>query len=330
MVEEKSKSDVANFQVAYALNPISSFDSYIDKIGNIFNIAHDIGRQGGYPVLISPGGEYVSDRSRPNYETKFLNSSFLQHEDVAESIAKEKGYLFFPNGKIDDNMFSRSFKYKDFVEGANRIVQNIDPSSTCDGELYLNFIKKQCDKLEQSLKYLDDASLKWSTRLGGGNLRIVGDLDAKHIGGIKSYSGNGFNGASLVTKIDYDSRRGNVIDRIELKAQFSPSVVLDESLSVSDFNNINTAVRNLFEYDNENSLDRINMDFKDNYLNFDFHMWDRNDSRRVFTAPEMMETFTEYVHSIHNGIKGVAEIRKDERRNRRNRIFEFIRIGVGF
>ncbi|MFH1521404.1 MAG: hypothetical protein ABIF18_00435 [archaeon] len=315
MAEEKYKSDVANFQVAYALNPITSFDSYIDKIGNIFYIALETGRKEGIPILISPKGESVSDRSRADRDATFLNSGLLEHEGIAERIAKEKGYLFFPSGEMKDNIFSRSFAYKDFVEGSRRIIQNIDPSTTCNGKPYINFVKEQCNKLEQSSKYLDKASLKWDTGFGGSNLHIVGDLDARHIGEIESYPSNGFNGASLIIKIERDPRSGKIIDRIKLKAQFHPGF-LDKSFSRDDFNDVDSAVRNVSEYDTEGSLDRINIAMKDNFLNFDYYMWDKNDSRRIFTAPEMMETFSKYVHLIHNGIRGVAETKKEKRKNR--------------
>lgn len=315
MVEEKCKSDIANFQVAYALNPITSLNSYIDKIGNIFNIAYKIGEKGGRPVLISPKGESVSDRSRADYNVKFLNSGLLEHEGIAERIAKEKGYLFFPSGEMDKDIFSRSFAYADFVEGARRIVQNIDPSTTCNGESYADAVKEQCHKLEQNLKYLDKASLKWNTGFGGSNLHIVGDLDAKHIGGIERYSSNGFDGASLILEIRNNSGSGKVIAETKLKAQFYPSI-LDGSFSGDDFNDVNSAVRNISGYGMEGSLDRIDIELKDNYLNFDFHMWDTNDSHHYFTAPEMMETFSKYIHLISNGIKSVAKTKKEKRKNR--------------
>lgn len=195
MVKKKSRIESSSFEVKYVLEPIGFFDIYVEAIGNIFNIANDIGPKRGTPILISPEGEKVSARNRDDYRMKLENSELLFNDRVARGIAEKKGYLFFPSGHVEDGVFSRSFAYEDFVEGARRIVQNIDPEAKWDDELYRDVVLGKCSKLEENLAYLGQVSFKCDINAGMPNdFRIVGDLESKHIGGLKGEGKSAFRG----------------------------------------------------------------------------------------------------------------------------------------
>lgn len=107
------------------------------------------------------------------------------YDSVAKIVAEQEGHLFFPTEKINGEEFSRSFVYEDFVEGARRILQNIDSNETWRGEPCAGIVESEIIRLEENSGYLDKAFLLRSARISSGNygFRITGNLDEKHIGG---------------------------------------------------------------------------------------------------------------------------------------------------
>jgi len=176
MSKRKYKTSSARIDIEYGLTPINSLQEYI------YNFVKKTG-----PILISPKGERISSAT-PSMFNDMPNEHPLMYNPIAKKIAKQKGYLFFPDREVNDKMSQRKFSYADFLEGAHRIIPNINPTRKLREKQYLEIAKGDIEKLEQNSKYLDKVVLKGDFGIVMNNLRLVGNLDANHIDEIKNFS----------------------------------------------------------------------------------------------------------------------------------------------
>jgi|GEM_PF-1319167 hypothetical protein len=326
MSEKKSRTGAVNVGIEYALNPINHLGSYVDSLAGFNGAAtrDNMSRFAGYPVLISKKGEHIDDRCMADYQKKFNNSDMLREERVAKKVAEDKGYLFFPGGKVEGCEFSRSFSFKDFVEGASGITRNIDRKKNESYETYSNFVSTEIEKMKETLKYFDEATLKYCTNtFSSVGAHLVAELNPDFIDGFKKWSTSGFEGAWVDMDMTSGHDKKSFFDKNVFKAQFNPCYI-DSSFSAQDLGDINSIAQNVANQNKARELEKgyteeihIEANKKDESLiDMNLYMHDAEDYGRILPVKDMVGTFTKYLHLIDNGIQAVAN-RKEGRKNTR-------------
>jgi hypothetical protein len=319
----KSLTGKVNFDIEYALNPIASFGEYVDRIAGIWAIREGDSVSKSH-ILISGNGEYVSDRSNSDYSMEFSNTKMLMDESVAKEVSKKMGYLFFPSGEIVNNKFYREFGLEDFVGGAVGILDNIDRETTHNGESYREFVANGIIKMKRDSKYFDNkAALKYD--INSHNVRLVVGLNPEYIGGFEGYSTKGFNGAWATMDFDSSYNSDGFFNSNRFHAQFSPHNI-DENFSEQDLSDISEVIRNISGRNKNASkicgngyVEEVSLEMNDenkSLLDLGLCMYGVADCTRVLSASEMVGPFTKYIHVVHNGLRVIADTKKNKRNDR--------------
>lgn len=78
------------------------------------------------PLLITREGEIILG-SAP--DTSLQNGEIIEYDGIAEYLAKQKGWFYFPSRSIDDPNNTRSFSFRTLINALEAVGHNIDDAN---------------------------------------------------------------------------------------------------------------------------------------------------------------------------------------------------------